>query len=375
MEYGSNMTKTGVTTDLHTHFAGALPARTLLEIALAANKRYPGSLLRELLPEVHGERVALRRLAPAELITLQNAMQLVRGTQQPFAALECAYRYRKPITKDLELLPAQLLAIRRELQRHGTSYAELSVSNVLHLEPHRYGQPTFLGVAMAVLESFGSSYPQLRFLASVKRAASDQWKQEQFGKLRQLKKCRWISGLDIIGHENNPTSDFSAELGELMAWDRSHNAGWVYRIHAGENANHADNVRDAVELFINHRVRGRIGHGIYGTDDPELLTAMAEHGVIVEINATSNYALNNLADFSSSLPVNRYLAHGVPIVLGTDGAGIFQNSLAGELELARGYAADFAALRRSVAATEAGYLMALLAREVTLPEKYRLPAL
>src|SRR5262249_31336581 len=65
--------------------------------------------------------------------------------------------------------------------------------------------------------------------------------------------------------------------------------------------------------------------GLYGVDDATLKLLRAS-GTIVEFNLNSNLALNNIQS-AMDAPIARYLKQGVPVVLGTDGYGIYQTTM------------------------------------------------
>ena len=52
---------------------------------------------------------------------------------------------------------------------------------------------------------------------------------------------------------------------------------------------------------------------------------MKKFKCIVEINASSNYALDNIDEYSD-IPYNYYLDNGIPIVISSDGHGLYDTS-------------------------------------------------
>lgn len=53
---------------------------------------------------------------------------------------------------------------------------------------------------------------------------------------------------------------------------------------------------------------------------------LKELGAIIELNASSNFALGNIEEYSD-LPYDYYLKNGISIVLSTDGHGLYDTSL------------------------------------------------
>jgi len=79
----------------------------------------------------------------------------------------------------------------------------------------------------------------------------------------------------------------------------------------------------------------RIGHGVsiaFEENAPELLAQMAREGIPVEINLTSNEFILGVKD--GEHPLLLYHAHGVPIVLSTDDAGILRTNLSQQFVVA-----------------------------------------
>lgn len=71
----------------------------------------------------------------------------------------------------------------------------------------------------------------------------------------------------------------------------------------------------------------RIGHGIYfDKNNVNYVRMLQELGAIIEINASSNFALGNIDEYNT-LPYDHYLKNGIPIVISTDGHGLYDTSL------------------------------------------------
>ena len=90
-------------------------------------------------------------------------------------------------------------------------------------------------------------------------------------------------------------------------------------------------VREAVEVAG----ASRIGHGIdiiYDPDAAGLLQSMAEEGIAVEINLTSNDSILGLS--GDRHPFNLYRQHQVPLTLSTDDEGVSRIDLTHEYQRA-----------------------------------------
>ena len=132
-------------------------------------------------------------------------------------------------------------------------------------------------------------------------------------------------------------------IGELVHIAEK-NAGFVIRIHAGENDSLRDNVANAIRCVKDALREGqefpalRIGHGLYTCDlrsakGVRLLEELREHAVTLEFQISSNVRLNNLSSLTRH-PLRQYLSAGVHCVQGTDGGALYgTNSIDEELSL------------------------------------------
>ncbi|MBS0660414.1 MAG: NUDIX domain-containing protein [Verrucomicrobia bacterium] len=335
-------------TDLHTHFAGCLGAETLVELGRAAGLSYPVELLASigLRASAAGGEVPLADFPTAWTERLVERLQIPLDRRIPFVELQRIYLLRSPLTKDLRTFVPQCRRIAEDYRRMGVRYAELSLANVVEsarLELIHRELP-------AIEEATGV---QLRFLAGIGRQNDYEWDLDLIARLQSLAGSLYVVGVDFMGQEVNSTRAFARQIGLLAQWAHRERPGYVIRVHAGENPAHPENVRVAVEAVGECDVTLRIGHGLYGTDDATL-ARLAELQVIVEFNLNSNFALNNL-QHASAAPIARYVERGVPVVLGTDGCGIYQTTPqleARAAQLAGLEAAGFARIRQ----TELAYL-------------------
>jgi hypothetical protein len=158
--------------------------------------------------------------------------------------------------------------------------------------------------------------------------------QIQLGVALVRKDPRWV-GIQIVAPEDNPTALGLYDL-HMRMMDLLTDHGRLARtaLHAGEltldYATPEDlsfHVREAVE--VGHA--SRIGHGvdIAREDGAEALTAeMAERGVLVEINPTSNDVI--LGVKAPDHPYGWLRSRGVATSLSTDDPGILRIDLSGE---------------------------------------------
>ena len=358
-------------TDLHTHFAAALPGHTLVELGAAHGLVLSSSALRSAGVFVD-DAVAVADLDDAARALLSAGLDLPVDRQVPFRDMQARYSRRRPFTKEPALFGAQLQAIAARAAAEGCRLLELSLFDIL--------DDGRLDVAQELLPELEARFGvSLRFLMALHREDDLAWDLDMVARFRACAAARALVGFDFMGHERTSTRAFTQNL-EACAALASEISGLVVRVHAGENPAHPENVAVAVDTLLpfveQHGLELRIGHGLYGVSDA-VLARMARFSsrrtgfleqeragrVVVEFNLTSNLALNNIQT-PFDVPIARTIAAGVDVVLATDGAGLYRTCLADEAAAARACGLDDPALA-VIAATEV-QLLARRVREETL---------
>lgn len=327
-------------TDLHTHFAACVAPEELVALGLEVDAQYPAKLLAAAGIHVEATKpVALRSLDPMVRAHLQERLAIPIDRRITFLDLERVYALRAPITKHPDALVPMLTQLAKDYAAMGAEYVELSFANIVEAR-------TLAAVhaQMPAIEArFGVT---VRFLAALSRHDDLEWDLDLLDRIAELAGSKYLVGVDFMGHETNATRAFEAQLKAVAAWATRARPGFVVRVHAGENPAYPGNVREAVEAVANEVVELRIGHGVYGVD-ARTLDALIARDAIIEINASSNVALNNVIAFSQ-LALPRYAAAGARLVLGTDGYGIYGTTLALEATTALLSGLDEGALARIV---------------------------
>lgn len=214
--------------------------------------------------------------------------------------------------KSVTALPQYLESLANDYKRMGIKYVELSVSDIL--------RPEWLEICERELPKLEERLGvKIRFLAAIWRHSEKSYNAQVTQRIRALQKNPYIVGVDIMGNETNSTLDFSDVLKELSEYRKVKNPNFQIRVHAGENKNYLENIKNAIRLGAT-----RIGHGIYGVDEETLQLAKA-HGTIIEFNTNSNLALKNIPN-ANVLPIKNYLEAGVRVTIGSDGHGLYQTS-------------------------------------------------
>lgn len=334
--------------DLHTHFAGQVPVEGLMTISMKSNTPYPVALLQkegiELPPGYSEKNIGFGDLVKFLMDTdhgkrklnsiraLKRMLTIPAGQTINFMGMEDIYIARGPLTKDVKNFAPLLREIALEYQKKGTSYVELSLSDIV--------RPTWLAEACRVLpEIERETGVKLRFMVGLWRHNSPDYNNEVIKQaVFVAHECpEVVTGIDFMGHETNATQDFTAQIkfaadhnnevmqGRMKTGKQVRPYPFQIRVHAGENPLFAsmdpylpNNVRDAINAGAT-----RIGHGINGADE-ETVKLAREKGVIIEFNLSSNNVLNNVEgrrdSIAGELPIQGYIDAGARVTLGSDGS-------------------------------------------------------
>lgn len=340
-------------TDLHSHFAGCLSGQDLVDLGLAAHAVLPKDTLAQA-GIATGHDLPLAQLPPPARARFAAALDIPLDRQVTFLDMERLYALRAPLTRHPALFVPQLWRIAQRAAEVGVRYLELSLSSIL--------EPGLLTQAHTALPAIAAQTGvSIRFLVALSRHDDLEWDLDVLRRMEACLQSRAIAGVDFMGHETNSTRAFLPQVQAAAALARQR-AGWVVRVHAGENPAFPENVRETVAalspLMEQHGLELRIGHGLYGVDDATLaqVAALSSSGrphcgrAVFEFNLTSNLALNNIRT-TFDVPLRRVIAAGVDVVLGTDGQGLYRTHAQDEAQAARATGLDDAEIAR-IAATE-----------------------
>src|SRR5215468_5860870 len=141
---------------------------------------------------------------------------------------------------------------------------------------------------------------------------------------------RGIVGVDIAGPRPGGARYPYRELAPLV--EEAREAGLGVTIHVGEEGAEAG-VEEIGEVIDTLRP-DRIGHGILAAREPELMAALSEAQIVLEICPTSNLHTRALSGEEAVRETFRaFVDHGVPFTIATDGPEMMRTHLRDELEL------------------------------------------
>ncbi|TMK70935.1 MAG: adenosine deaminase [Actinobacteria bacterium] len=150
------------------------------------------------------------------------------------------------------------------------------------------------------------------------------------------KAIRWstrgIVGIDIAGPRVGGARYDYAQVAPMV--DEARGAGLGVTIHVGEEG--GDVGRGEIGDVVETLRPDRIGHGILAVGDEELMTALRDAEIVLEICPTSNLLTKALPDEGAVRDTFRtFVEHGVQFTIATDGPEMMRTHLRDELELLR----------------------------------------
>jgi adenosine deaminase len=269
--------------DLHRHLEGAVRLETVLDLSRRHRVRLPGDDLESLRPHVQvtePQPGVLAFIARIELVTW--------------------------VLADLDACRRMAYECVLDAKAEGLDFLEVRFSPRFMALPHHLDPVAVTAVVLEGLDE-GSRTTGLPVgaIGVLSRTYGVEACRAELDAL--LTRPDRIVALDLAGDELN----FPCPL-FVDHFRRARDAGWPVTVHAGEAAG-PENVWSAI------RDLGaiRIGHGVRAIEDPALVAHMAEHGIGVEANLTSNVQTTTVADFAAH-PIRRMLAAGIPVNLNTD---------------------------------------------------------
>lgn len=269
--------------DLHRHLEGCVRLRTMLELADEHGIRLPGRTEAELRPHV---------TLSGPTGGLMEFLQRLRWMIEVMATPEACRRIARECVHDAA--------------GEGIDYLELRFSPLFMARPHGLDAAA---VTAAVIDGARAGERETGVRTNLIGILSRTFGPEECRKeLEALLAHRAsLRALDLAGDE-------ARWPGELFRdhFRRGRDAGWAITVHAGE-AGGAHNVRYAIEELG----ATRIGHGIQAAGDPELMRLLAERGIGLEINLTSNVQTATVAAYASH-PARLFLERGLRVSLNTD---------------------------------------------------------
>ena len=141
---------------------------------------------------------------------------------------------------------------------------------------------------------------------------------------------RGVVGIDIAGPRPDGARYDYTQIESMVETARDASLGVT--IHVGEEGGEMG--REEIGEVVERLRPDRIGHGVLAAGDPELMRAIRELGIVLEICPTSNLLTKALPDEQAIREtVQRFSENLVPFTIATDGPEMMRTHLRDELEL------------------------------------------
>ncbi|MEE0867627.1 MAG: adenosine deaminase [Clostridia bacterium] len=277
--------------DLHLHLDGSLEAAEIIELAKKSKVD---------LPTTHTEELKKLLTAPYDCKSLGEYLErfdLPLKVLQSEGALEQAvYNLLKRLAKD------------------GLCYAEIRFAPQLHTE--KLSQEQAVCAAVKGLETAQKNFKiSAQLILCCMRGDNNCEANMETVKIAKKYLGRGVCAIDLAGNEASfPTRNFAHVL--KMAAEQN----IPVTIHAGEGAG-AQSVKDALELGA-----ARIGHGVRSVSDLDLIKALREKKIPLEMCFTSNLQTKAVSN-TKSYPLKFFMDNHLCVTINTDNMTVSNTTL------------------------------------------------
>lgn len=293
-----------VQTELHRHLDASFRTSTLLEIS----------------KQLHLQPDSMTLTAFEDKVLLKRPMESLEEVLERFELFQSVFY-------DPTVLSRLAFECIEDVHREGTRAVELRYAPSFIAERYGLDWTACLDAILVGVARGAEAYPDLDvglICISTRDYGADMAARTADFYLAHLDA---FVGFDLAGNEIGfPCRMFQAPMARLLA---SRDERVHVTVHAGEAAG-PENVWEAIDLLG----ATRIGHGVRSIEDPELVTALRERNICLEICPTSNWITQCTPDLAQH-PIKALVEQGVPVSINTDDPGLFGNTLGDELAICR----------------------------------------
>ncbi len=289
---------------LHLHFTGSMRHATLVELADRDGIRLPPALVEEWPP------------------------QLVATDEKGWFRFQRLYDVARSVLRTEADVRRLVLEAAEDDARDGSVWTEIQV------DPSGYGA-RFGGITAftdLVIDAARDATERTGTHVAVVVAANRTRHPLDARTLARLAAQYADRGVVGFGLSNDERRGDTAAF--APAFSIAERAGLSLVPHGGELLGPAH-----VTQCLDHLHPTRIGHGVRSSEDPAVLSRVAEAGVALEVCPTSNVSLGVYATLEE-VPVRTLVEAGVDVALGADDPLLFGSRLAGQYNVLRA-AQDF----------------------------------
>ena len=230
----------------------------------------------------------------------------------------------------------------QELVNQNVKYVEISYSNPRRIASFQISQDLQDKITC-------------KFLLSTDRSRSTRNMKQSAKSLKKILTQGTSVGVDVMGQERpfsieeldyNNSRSFQRKLeilfDELLQYDNT-----TLRIHSGEIPapnNTLITLRMIDQIATKKGIvipppEIRVGHGLHFNPSEDYVNLLKKFHCIVELNASSNFGLKNIKDYNE-IPYSYYLENDIPVVISTDGHGLYDTTIKEEDSIAKNHTTE-----------------------------------
>ena len=221
---------------------------------------------------------------------------------------DCLAKFDLPlqIMQDAEYITRITKELVCDLAAWGVVYGEIRFAPQLHTQKGLTQEEVVAAAVKGMQEATAGSFFKVGLILCCMRGNDNQKENMETIELTAKFLGRGVVAADIAGEEEiYPLHQFE------NLFVRAQELGVPYTIHASEEEG-PDGIRHAIRFGTK-----RIGHGVKGKKDPEVVQMMIDHGIFIESCPTSNLQTTSVAHITEH-PVLEYLRKGIRVTLNTD---------------------------------------------------------
>lgn len=286
--------------DLHLHFDGSLPVKTVWEQA----KKQGITLVASSMDELREMMVC-----PVDCKSLNEYLEKF---DIPLSVLQT----KDGIRECMEDLIAELIL-------EGIIYAEIRFAPQLHLQ-NGLTQEDVVQAAIAGVETATSGQEmKVQLILCCMRGSDNDDANRETVLMTSKYLGKGVCACDLAGAEALFKTENFADLFAYAA-----ELGVPYTIHAGE-ADGPDSIKAALRFGAK-----RLGHGVRAVEDAALVTELMEKEVTLECCPISNIQTKAVASIEVH-PIKELLYRGLKVTVNTDNRTVSQTTIAKEIQFLR----------------------------------------
>ena len=342
--------------ELHTHFLGMLSFDNLMKLLKDFN--YSGFPI--------NENYDLDFRNPIErtqsiYFRIKDVLHVEKEHTVDYRFLDKLYYNRRELLKDLAddivkrsgLDEKDVGKVRRiiHLKFFEAALLELIEQEVFYVEIS-FSNPSYIKFMLDNLNPSIKEKIDVRFMLSTDRSNDLDDLRDDIKDIKKSVKNGYSIGFDFMGIETGfeaqDLEPYPSELGFEYKLDEIIEILKDYpdsalRIHAGETFDARENPLNTLRMIDRIATRKgivipppevRLGHAIYFSRTQEYIDLLRKFDCIVEVNATSNKALENICDYDE-IDYQFYLDNDIKLVLSTDGGGMYSTTIGKENKIAK----------------------------------------